>query len=248
MTYDIFLRSSSLLYRRDYQSSLFFRSHKYFFFKFFDDSYLSSVPWTLSKRSFACLRDINRWNWMTIRFEKGNAHLSEFDEIEVRFRDSKTRYNDRRQAQSSLSARCSSHSSLSVMRQTLLSMPQLSPSLCMLRMFHSLCIALSLTEDCVKYCLAQVKSSFQQSSLSERLRSRFKLCCQKVLRRTTSETIDEKFWKNFLWDAIQLMSVAENSAWNRRVCDIDDELSARVEGTLTRDMKNWSKKSMMSEL
>ncbi len=130
---------------------------------------------------------------MTIRFEKDNAHLSEFDEIEMRFRDSKTRYDGRRQAQSSLSARCSSHSSLSVMRQTLLSMPQPSPLLRMLRMSHSLRIAPSSTEDCVKYCLAQAKSSFQRSSLSERLRSRFKLCCRRVLRRTASEMIDGKF-------------------------------------------------------
>ena len=248
MTYDIFLRSSSLLYRRGYQPSLLFRSHKYSFFKFFDDPYLSSVPWTLSKRSFACLRDINRWNRMTIQFGKGNAHLSEFDEIEVRFRDSKTRYGGSRQAQSSLSARCSSHLSLSVMRQALLSMPQPSSLLRMPRMFHSLRIALSSTEGCVKYCLAQAKSSFQRPSLSERLRSRFKLCCRRVLRRTASEAVDGKFWKSFLWGAIQLVSVAEDSARNRRVCDIGDELSARVEGTLARDMKNWSKESMVGEL
>lgn len=170
--------------------------------------------------------------------QKDNAHLSEFDEIEMRFKDLKTRYDDRQQAQSSLSAQCSNHLSLSVMRQTLLSMSQFSSSLHMLRMFHSFRIALSSTEDCVKYCLAQVKSSFQRSSLSERLRSRFKLCCRKVLRWTTSEMINEKFWENFLWDAIQLISVAENSARNRRVCDIDDELSTRIKDTLTRNMKN----------
>ncbi len=248
MTYDVFLRSSSLLYQQDYQSSLLFHFHKYFFFKFFNDSYLSSVSWTLLKRSFACLQDINRWNRMTIWFKKDNAHLSEFNEIEMRFRDSKTRYDDRRQAQSSLSARCLNYSSLSIMRQTLLSMSQLSSSLHMLRMFHSLRIALSSTEDCVKYCLIQVKSSFQRSSLSERLRSRFKLCCRRVLRWTTSEMICEKFWESFLWDAIQLMNVAEDSARNRRVCDIDDELSTRVEDTLMRNIKNWSKRFMMSEL
>ncbi len=88
----------------------------------------------------------------------------------MRSRDSKTRYGGRRQAQSSLSARYSGHSSLSVVRQP-------SPSLRMPRMSHSLRIAPSSAEGCVKYCLAQAKSPFQRPILSERLRSRSKPCC-----------------------------------------------------------------------
>ncbi len=175
---------------------------------------------------------------MTIRFGKGNAHLPGFDEIEVRSRDSKTRYGGRRQAQSSLSARCSGHSSLSVVRQALLSMPQPSPLLRMPRMSHSLRIAPSSAEGCVKYCLAQAKSSFQRPSLSERLRSRSKPCCRRVLRRTASEAVGGKSWEGFLWGAVQLVGVAGDPARDRRVCGIGDGLSARVGGTLARDMED----------